>query len=116
MTQSSSMSSSPPASSARVNSKKRKAPEELSQNPNTVKSRARHQAISQDADRLKIEKAKNADRSAVTYAKRQLVRSAAYMNASQEQQQQMIQASAVAVKQERYFLNIPIIIVILIRR
>jgi hypothetical protein len=52
---------------------KRKAPEEYSSNPNTVKTRERNERIKQqDPVIVGLEKAKNADRNAISVAQRKL--------------------------------------------
>jgi hypothetical protein len=110
------MASQPASSvgSVRTTTRKRKAPTDLSQNPNTVKARKRNEALAKDPIRAKIEKAKAADQGAITVAKRKVVSSAAYKSASPSRQQEMVQESAASVKLRRYFQNIPILIFILI--
>jgi hypothetical protein len=90
-------------SSVHTPGEKRKAAANLSQNPHTVKARKRSEAISQDPIRAKIEKAKAADQSAITVAKRKIVKSAEYINASPEEQQEMVKKSAADVRLKRYF-------------
>jgi hypothetical protein len=94
---------SQPTSSVRTTSRKRKAQEDLSQNPNTMKARKRNEAIAKDPIRLKIERAKAADQSAITVAKGKVVRSVEYMNAAPAKQHKMIQESAADVRLKRYF-------------
>jgi hypothetical protein len=92
--------SNPPAG------RKRKAPEDLSQNPHTMKARKRLAALSSDPLRAKVEKAKAADQSAITVAKKKVVNSAEYISASEERKQEMVKNSAESIKLKRYFLNI----------
>jgi hypothetical protein len=110
------MASQPASSvgSIRTTTRKRKAPEDLSQNPNTVKARKRNEDLSKDPVRSQIEKAKAADQSAITVAKRKVKSSAEYLSASPARQQEMLQDSATSTKLKRYFQNIPTLIFILI--
>jgi hypothetical protein len=103
-----------PASPVYNTGRKRKAQEDLSQNPHTIKARKRNEALSKDPIRGKIEKAKAADQSAITVAKRKVVSSAEYISASPEKQKEMVKNSAEMVKLKRYLLNFFILIFILI--
>jgi hypothetical protein len=69
----------------------------LSNNPYTVKARKRNEAISNDLILGQIEKAKAADQGAITYAKKVLLKSDLYRNASLLDQATMVQDSAAAV-------------------
>jgi hypothetical protein len=93
-----------PISSGPSAARKRKAPADMSQNPHTVKARKRNADLAKDSITLQISKAKAADQSAITVAKRKLTKSAAYASASPADQLQMVQDSAAAVKLKRYFL------------
>jgi hypothetical protein len=84
-----------------ASSLKRKAPDDLSQNPNTVKARKRNEKIAQDNTRRAVEKAKQADQGAVTYAKKLLVKSDAFLQASSDQKLQMVKDSKAAVLLKR---------------
>jgi hypothetical protein len=103
-----------PISSNNSASRKRKAPKDLSENPNTVKARKRNEKLAQDPIRNKVEKAKAADQSAITVAKRKLVKSQEYINASEEMQREMVKNSAKGVQLKRYLLFDFILIFILI--
>jgi len=105
---------SQPTSSVGTTSRKRKATEDLSQNPHTLKARKRIEALAKDPVRGQVEKAKAADQSAITVAKRKVVHSAEYLSASPAKQEEMVQNSAAAVKLKRYFLSISVLIFILI--
>jgi len=76
------------------NPRKRKATNELSTNTNTVKVRQRNERIAQDPIQDKVEKAKRADQGAITYAKKKLVQTQEYRDATEERKQQLIDASA----------------------
>jgi hypothetical protein len=80
---------------------KRKASTELSGNPHTIKARKRLDKISQDPIRQKVEKAKQADQGAVTYAKKLLLRSAAYKQATDANKEQMVKDSEAMVHLKR---------------
>jgi len=90
------------SSSSNSTSRKRKASEELSENIHTVKARKRMEKISQDPIREKVEKAKQADQGAVTYAKKNLLKSAVYSQASDSEKIQMIKDSESEVHLKRY--------------
>jgi hypothetical protein len=66
---------------------KRKAEDELSQNPHTSRGRARVAAMT-DVEKT-IERAKNADRQAISRATTKMKSSATYQNASSEEQKNM---------------------------
>jgi hypothetical protein len=68
---------------------KRKATEELSTNPHTVK--ARNRQVGMTESELKIDKAKKADTAAVTYAVSKLKLSAAWQSANLQEQSQLKQ-------------------------
>ncbi len=80
---------------------KRKASKELSTNPNTVKARKRMIDISLDPVRVQIEKAKSADQAAITYAKKKLRKQNAYMSATSDVKEQMLNACAEQVINRR---------------
>ena len=86
---------------AKTPSGKRKAPEELSTNPHTIKARKRLEKLSADENATKIAKAKQADQGAITYRKRLLVQSQAYLQASLSEQKKMIKDSAQEVANKR---------------
>ena len=71
-------------------SRKRKAEEQLSTNPNTVKARKRNKALSQDPVRKVVEKAKAADQGAVIYTRKKLGSTHKYQTVSAERQKEMI--------------------------
>lgn len=85
--------------------RKRKAEHELSTNPHTVKARKRNEAIQKDPITLQIEKAKAADQGAITYAKKKLVNTEEFQNASVDEQATMIKSSAAEVIVKRYVIN-----------
>lgn len=91
------MESSPLLSS----SHKRKATDELSTNPHTVKVRKRNEKIGQDPIRSQIEKAKQADQGAVTYARKVLKKSALYIQASEAEKTQMMLDSEMITRLKR---------------
>jgi hypothetical protein len=84
------------------NSRKRKAEAMLSTNPHTVKARKRIEAIKADPIRLQVEKAKAADQGAITYAKKKLVATEAYVQATAEEKKAMVEKSAQYVQVKRY--------------
>jgi Flp pilus assembly protein TadB len=67
---------------------KRKAVEELSTNPNTIKARKRHET--DDAVLKKFNKAKAADQGAVTYARKKARETSDFITASDTQKQQIL--------------------------
>jgi hypothetical protein len=81
---------------------KRKAAEELSTNPHTVKARKRRHALAADPVHGKIEKAKEADRHAAFYQKQKLHRTAKFKKASAREQRQMIKKVIQASRESRY--------------
>jgi hypothetical protein len=85
------------------NRRKRKAETSLSTNPHTVKARKRIEAIKADPLRLQVEKAKAADQGAITYAKKKLLATEAYIQAAAEEKKAMIKKSALEVQVKRYF-------------
>jgi ABC-type phosphate transport system auxiliary subunit len=66
---------------------KRKAQNELSENPHTKKARARMAAMNEVE--TQIEKAKKADAAAVSYGLRKLRKSKEYLQASKEEQEKL---------------------------
>lgn len=68
-------------------SRKRKAEDELSTNPHTVKARKRKEGMTDDE--LAVEKAKNADQGAITYALQKLKKKPEWINASEEERIEM---------------------------
>ena len=78
--------------------RKRKLEAELSTNKNTVKARKRIKSLEKgDPVAAKVEKAKAADQGAITYAKRKLVKTLEYTQASSTNQAQLVQQSAAEV-------------------
>jgi hypothetical protein len=86
------------------NSRKRKAEALLSTNPHTVKARKRIEAIKADPVRLQVEKAKAADQGAITYAKKKLVATEVYIQATAEEKKAMVEKSASEVQVKRYVI------------
>jgi hypothetical protein len=89
-------------SSCSMSARKRKAKGDLSTNPHTVKARKRNEKISQDPIRQKVEKAKQADQGAITYAKKRLLKSEAYIQASDDKKAQLVKDSEAEVRLKRY--------------
>jgi hypothetical protein len=83
---------------------KRKAPEELSTNLHTVKSRNRKQQMSEVE--LQIEKAKKADASAVRYTTIKLRGTMEYKNSDEAEQAGMRVACGEKVLHKRYIYNL----------
>jgi hypothetical protein len=73
----------------------------LSDNPNTVKACKRNDCISSDAIKAQVEKAKNTDRAAVTYAKKKFKETAAYIAADTTTRAQMLDTIADDVMVQR---------------
>jgi hypothetical protein len=83
---------------------KRKAEDELSNNPHTVKVRARRQKL--DSITLKVEKARDNDRHAIKYhVEKKLKPSAAYQNADQPERDSMEERVKAEVMAKRYNLQ-----------
>jgi hypothetical protein len=95
--------------------RKRKAPHESSDNPGVVKACKHNSKLSQGPIEDKINKAKAADQSAVTYIKNVLKKSRGYSKASENQKQEIERACVKDVTVRRYifYVIIPIIILIL---
>jgi hypothetical protein len=83
-------------------SKKRKAPEELSTNPNTAKSRARNDRLAQDPITKQILASEKADQQAVTRAYAKLETNQEYQKASSEMKISMREQVRQAKLNERY--------------